>query len=267
MTKITKHIVLVGCGKMGSSLVEGWLKNGILASNITIIEPNLANENLLRDNKIASYADYKEIALKLPKHIVVFAVKPQSLKEVLNDYKNDNIEAYITIAAGKKLAFYEEILDSKISLIRAMPNLPATISLGVTGLFANKNCAPDIIKQAEILFSAVGSFVWLKKEDDIDSLTAISGSGPAYLFYFMEKMILAAKKIGFSDELANKLVLDTIYGSASLAKDNDVAALRKAVTSPGGTTEAALKIFSQDDLFEKIILEAIEAAKKKSQVL
>ncbi len=262
-----KHVVLVGCGKMGKSLLSGWYDKKVLDCGITVIEPNLQDDSILKYKNLTVSSDYKHIKEKLPRHIIIFAVKPQALSEVLENYKElKNVDFYVSIAAGKNISFFEDKLGRDASIIRAMPNLAATVQKSVTGLVANKNTSDNNKKIADELFNAVGTSIWLDDENNIDDLTAVSGSGPAYLFYFIESFIAAAKDLGFSSDMATRLVLETIQGSVELIKDSgiDVVELRKNVTSPKGTTEAALNVFSKDNIFANIIKDAVKAAKNRA---
>ena len=245
------NILLIGCGKMGSSLLQGWKKSGI--KNVQVIDPALG--------KTAA-----KIPVNFKPDYMVLAIKPQSFAAVLPELKKYNCPA-ISIAAGKSIKSIKKLLGNRV-IIRAMPNLPATIGMGVTGVFSASKLNPMAKKQVTSLLAACGSVIWLKKEEDINKITAISGSGPAYVFLFAESMVKAAEKLGFSVEQANELVFSTMLGSLKMAEKSDVslASLITNVASKGGTTEAALKIFKSRK-FGSIIDSAVQAAYKRAQQL
>lgn len=263
------HVVLVGCGKMGSALLNGWLAQGILPLQITVVEP-IEYASIAKGHGLRAVPDYEQIRHDIPRHVVVFAVKPQILDNILPTYAGqEKVDWYVSIAAGKTMEFYERFLGNKSPIIRAMPNLPATIGKGVTGLYANSYVDKRQKEKTEYLFKAVGEYVWLTEELQMDMVTAISGSGPAYIFYFIECLREIGEQLGLVKEVAHKLALSTVYGSASLAKqtDIDIKDLRKAVTSPKGTTEAALGILESSPGLKELMLQAVKAAMKRAEEL
>ena len=263
------HSVLVGCGKMGGALLSGWLKQGKSSAAITVIEPE-THASIGRQYGVQAVSDYAQVKDALPPHVVIFAVKPQLLDVVLPLYADQsNCQWHISIAAGKPLAYYEAYLGAVRPIIRAMPNLPATIAKGITGLCANTHVTNIQRQQTETLFRAVGECLWLQQDEQMDVVTAISGSGPAYLFYFIECLRTAGQELGLSDDIAHHLALSTVYGSACLAQqtDLDITDLRKAVTSPKGTTEAALNILQSSHGLQELVLSATKAAKIRAREL
>jgi pyrroline-5-carboxylate reductase len=241
-------ILLVGCGKMGSAMLNGWKKAGI--KNVQVIDPALGKTvaNLPKRYK----PDY-----------IVLAIKPQEIVNVLPQLKGlDGI--VISIAAGKKISFIQKYMGIR-HVVRAMPNLPALIGQGVTGAVVSKPLNSEKKKEVSNILSAFGKLVWVKKETDIDAITAISGSGPAYVFLFAEGMVEAAKNLGFTTQQARDLVFATIKGSANMAEGSkqELSELINNVASKGGTTEAALNVFKAKN-FKKTIVEAANAAKKRS---
>jgi pyrroline-5-carboxylate reductase len=263
------HIVLVGCGKMGSALLTGWLKQGMMPYQISVVEPN-EYASITKEYGVKAVAHYEDIKQDLPLHTVLFAVKPQTLEAVLPSYANqEKISWYISIAAGKTMEFYEKFLSNNAAIVRAMPNLPATIAKGISGLYANAKVSQQQRLMTEILFKAVGESIWVEKDAQMDVVTAISGSGPAYVFYFIECLRHSAETLGLSSDIAHQLALSTVYGSAALAQASeiDAADLRKAVTSPKGTTEAALEILKSSHGLEELLLKAVKAAQKRAQEL
>lgn len=266
------HILLVGCGKMGAALMGGWEKSGVPSENILIIEPEDANAKLIQEQ-------YGVEVLGGPEHvegnfepdIIVFAIKPQVMDEVLPKYVDftHNNEVFLSIAAGKSLEYLGSQLGNEKPIVRAMPNLPATIGKGITALTANKKVDKSRKAQCTALMEAVGEVVWVEDEALMDMVTAISGSGPAYVFYIIEAMLEAAKSSGMDEVVARKLICETISGSANLAAcaKEPLEQLREDVTSPGGTTEAALNILMDGDNFRDILEEAVKAAEAKSKQL
>ena len=202
-------------------------------------------------------------------NVIFLAVKPQDLADVLNELKQtiQPETVVISIAAGKTIKFIEDQLQTNNPVIRAMPNTPAQIGKGISAIAAGAKVSGDELKIAIELFSTTGEVV-VVTEDKIDAVTALSGSGPAYFFYFIEAMVKAGVELGLTDEIATKLAIETISGSAAMLKESnlDAATLRKNVTSPKGTTAAALEVFSNNDL-ENIILKAMSAAKNRAQEL
>ena len=241
-------ILLVGCGKMGSAMLSGWKKSGI--SGVEVIDPALGK-------------DVGDLPKNFKPDYIVIAIKPQEMTNVLPSLKRFEGKI-ISIAAGKKIQFIAKLMGQRI-IIRAMPNLPAVLGQGVTGAFCNKKLNAQQLEDASKILSAFGELVWLKKEAEIDAVTAISGSGPAYVFLFAEGMMEAAINMGFTKAAAKKLVFATLKGSINLAEKSgiELGELIKNVASKGGTTEAALEVFKAKN-FKKIIADAAGAAKKRS---
>jgi pyrroline-5-carboxylate reductase len=244
-------VLLVGCGKMGSSLLKGWKKAGI--KSIKIVDPYLKK----------TWAD-------LPKTFkpdyVVIAVKPQEIGAVYPKIKKYKATV-ISIAAGISINAIAAGVGNK-PIIRAMPNLPATIGKGITGAFASPKVSASQKQAAGKLLKATGKLVWVEGEDDIDSVTAISGSGPAYVFLFMQHMVQAGVYLGLDIADAKKLVLETFKGASYLAeKEESLADLITKVASKGGTTEAALKVFLNKDILKSVVITATKAAKRRAKEL
>lgn len=264
---LTVPITLVGCGQMGRAMLRGWLTRGIKPAAVTVVESNAsAAAEIAREFNVAARTD----APADLSGIVLFAVKPQVMQDVLAQYKNlvGNESLIISVAAGKTLAFYESALG-EVPVIRAMPNLPGLIAKGVTGLIGNSRATAAHKDQAEQLFRAIGQVVWLDDEEKMHALTALSGSGPAYVFYFMQTLIEAGVKAGLEPKQAKALVFATLEGSVALARDSSesLEKLRQNVASPGGTTEAALKQLLADDAFAGRIEAAVQAATQRSRTL
>jgi len=255
---------------MGSAFIYGVTRKNIISlDNIFIIEPN---KNLRKNIKNKGYKVYNHLndidLKKLSIDIILIAVKPQAVSEVLSELKAkmSNNMLLISIVAGKKISYFKNILGREKLIIRAMPNTPAKIGKGITALYCSSKILDKYKKNTNILFSSTGNVLWLKKESDMDIVTAISGSGPAYVFKFIEALIETAINAGLDLKTARTLVKHTLLGASELALESNTSPkkLRLEVTSPGGTTEAAIKILEKNDQFDKIINLAINAAIKKS---
>ncbi len=259
-------LALIGCGKMGQALLSGWLKHKINYA-ITVVQP----DPLPADFPQAGYNHISKLNYKKTFDIIVFAVKPQILNDVIHDYidavHNDTL--VLSIAAGKGITTFEKAFGQNQPIIRVMPNTPAAIGKGVSAFIQNDAVTQDQKDTTEMLFKPCGETLWLRHEDDMDAVTAVSGSGPAYLFYMIEALTTAARKAGLDDPTSEKLARQTIIGAAALAEaesSSSAQTLRENVTSPGGTTEAALKVL-MNGAFEECLSNAVLAAKKRSQEL
>ncbi len=257
-------LLLVGAGKMGGALLRGWLDHGFDAARIAVLEPHPSPQ-------IEALAA-RGVVLGMPAapaSVVVLAIKPQMLDSVAPRLAPLTSQAtlIISILAGKTIRNISERLAGAI--VRAMPNLAAAIGCGITAAVADPNVTPEQRRTADALLSAVGRVEWLSDERLMDAVTAVSGSGPAYVFYLAECLAKAGVDAGLPSDLAARLARATIEGAgALLARQPDVspAELRQSVTSPGGTTEAALAILREGGL-EKLIGEAVAAAKLRAQEL
>jgi pyrroline-5-carboxylate reductase len=256
-------ILLIGAGKMGGALLGAWVKSG--AAQLTVIEQNPA----FTHDSVKVYRSLPETSGLTP-DVVVIAVKPQSLDELTPLLANEfgAKPLYLSIAAGKTLSYFAKYLGDA-SIIRAMPNTPALIGKGISALVANSNVNAEQKECATLLLKAAGHIVWLEDESQMDAVTAVSGSGPAYAFLFMDALVQAGIKQGLSEDIAKKLAVETVHGAAELARKmpESLEQLRKNVTSPGGTTEAALKVLMKEDAQQKLIDEAVTAAVKRSKEL
>jgi pyrroline-5-carboxylate reductase len=267
MTQWPARLVLVGAGKMGGAMAQGWLDAGLPASSLTILEPNPSSE-------IASLAADRGIALNpgiaiSPPEMLVLAVKPQSLDQVAPQISQLAGEhtLLLSIIAGKTIANLMARLPHVRAVVRAMPNTPAAIGRGVTAAFANANVQEGQRRWCERLFSAVGAFFWLDDEDAIDAVTAISGSGPAYIFALTEALAAAAEKLGLPSEMSMSLARGTVEGAAELMRRERATApavLRRNVTSPGGTTAAALAVLQGPEGLDDLMARATAAARARA---
>lgn len=261
-------IGFIGAGNMATSLIRGLLGKGMPGNSIfaTDIDPDKLNA-LASDSGINA-ASTEELASKAD--VVVLAVKPQVMQTVCTSLAEslatrNSQPLFVSIAAGVSLASLEQWLGGNPAVVRCMPNTPALVGKGATGLFANAAVSVEQRSAATQLLDAVGISVWVASEADLDIVTAVSGSGPAYYFLFMEAMQEAAKEMGMAEDLARVLVLQTAAGAAELAgqSEESVAELRRKVTSPGGTTEQAILQFESGGLRE-LVDKALTAARDKS---
>ena len=260
------NIALIGCGKMGSALLKGWLKH-LPQHSYQVIQP----DPLPSDLEGRDFAYHESIPDDFICDIIVFATKPQIMDQVLEGYRDklSQTTLVLSVAAGSALSYFEQQLSPDQPLIRAMPNTPAAIGAGITALCANGHVSDAHKQQADTLLSAVGETVWLKDEALMDVVTAVSGSGPAYVFYLIEALSTAGQKAGLPENLAVKLARQTVIGAGALADHNaemKASQLREAVTSPGGTTEAALRVL-MDGVWQDTLSKAVHAATQRSKEL
>ena len=259
-------ITFLGGGNMANALIGGLRKQGYSAAGIQVVEPLQENrEKLTATFGVRCCATLDAAALNC--EVFVLAVKPQQTREAVapltgpfkGQLKNQLI---ISIAAGLRLADISRWLGGYRQLVRCMPNTPALISAGITGLYADPSVGREGRDTAEKILRAVGSALWLKDEAQMDAVTAISGSGPAYVFYFIEALQKAGLELGLEAATARQLAIETFVGAARLAEQSkdDVAVLRQRVTSKGGTTEAALNSFNASNIATAILHGAQAAA-------
>ena len=258
-------IVFIGGGNMAVSLIGGLLEKGFPASKLSVCEPVAeTRQRLEKDFGITSSPD-NAIAGKAD--VVVLAVKPQIMPLVATELAPvvAHQPLIISIAAGITVAALKNWLGSNTPLVRCMPNTPALVQQGATGLFASPEVSPEQRALAESIISAVGTAIWFDTELDIDRVTALSGSGPAYFFLVMEAMENAGVKLGLDRDIARELTIQTALGAAAMASQGDIepAELRRRVTSPGGTTQSAIKAFTDGGLAE-LFEEAMQAAFQRS---
>ena len=248
-------ILFLGGGNMANALIGGMLKQGFGANDIHVIDPGLAaREHLASVYAVNCYAA-AEMAPDAP-DVLVLAVKPQQMKEAVAPLLGKLGQALvISIAAGLDMAALSRWLGGHRKIVRCMPNTPALVGAGITGLCALPAVNAEEKAVADRVLRAVGSTVWLDDEARMDSVTAISGSGPAYVFLFIEALQQAASELGLSPEQARQLAIETVQGAATLAAQSSetAAVLRERVTSKGGTTEAALNVMLERGVKEGIV--------------
>ena len=265
-------ILLIGCGKMGSSLLEGIVKSDKFDGLVDVIEPAI-QDSLKEDfkkSKVNFYSDIRENKDTINYDLIIVATKPNIYEEIFNGLKNNLIlndkTLIVSVLAGIRISKIEEIVGS-IPIIRAMPNIAASVLEGMTALIGNKEITDKDILNVDLIFELIGEKIWLKNESQMDSFTAISGSGPAYFFFFTECLKNIAIEEGFTEDVSNKISQQIIIGSGMLVKDSgiDPRELRENVTSPNGTTEAGLKVLADNKtgLLDKL-RQAIKEAKNRS---
>ena len=261
-------ITFIGGGNMASAMIGGLLQKGFANTGMSVVEvSSVAREKLKTRYGVAVYADIAEGVAD--RDVIILAVKPQQLKEVASALKPClQSQLVLSIAAGVRAADLSHWLGDYPKLVRAMPNTPAMILSGVTGLYALESVSDIEKDRADRIVQATGSVIWVADEALMDAVTAVSGSGPAYVFYFMEAMEEAAIGLGLSADTARKLALETFLGAARLAatSEEDIATLRARVTSKGGTTERALGEMEERAVKDSIIA-AIRAAARRSREL
>ncbi|MCX7301794.1 MAG: pyrroline-5-carboxylate reductase [Rhodobacterales bacterium] len=261
----SRGLVLLGCGKMGSAMLAGWLRHGLPASAVWVIDP-------MPSAWVIAQGVHVNATLPPAPAIVLIAVKPQMMGAALPTMValGNGSTLFLSVAAGTSMATYEAVLGEKTPVVRAMPNTPAAIGRGITALIGNANATAAQIDQAEALLQAVGQTVRLDTESQMDAVTAVSGSGPAYVFHLIETLAAAGAAQGLSANLAMKLAKATVAGAGILAEeaDEDPAQLRRNVTSPNGTTQAALVILMDGGTgFPALLNRAVTAAADRSREL
>lgn len=262
-------VVLVGCGQMGSAMLHGWLSRGA-AKQFVVVEPYGPPAALAGTAGIAWHTDAAELPPSLQPDAVVFAVKPQVMDEVLPPYRAlaRPETLFLSIAAGKTIGGIAHHLGDA-AIVRCMPNTPAAIGRAITVACANAQVSAAQRHLTDTLLAAIGDSAWVTDEALMDAVTAVSGSGPAYVFLLIEAMAAAGVRVGLPEELALRLARATVAGSGELAlRSSDLPArLREAVTSPGGTTRAALDVLMADPGLAELLERAIVAATARSREL
>ncbi len=271
MSGLVGPVWLIGCGKMGSALAEGWLTAGLSPEALIIVEPTSSLRAGWSARSAKTLDRIDELRTAPRPEAVVLAVKPQTMPEVLSELRAvlPRCTLVVSIAAGTPIGLFKAALGSDRAIVRAMPNTPAAIGRGVTALVADAACNADDRALAETLLAAVGEVVWVDREEHMHAVTAVSGSGPAYVFLLIEAMAAAGARQGLPADLATRLAQATVAGAGELARSSalDAATLRNNVTSPGGTTAAALEVLVADESFASLVERAIAAASARSETL
>ena len=266
---LPEPILLLGCGKMGSAMLAGWVRHGLAAESVLVVEPDL---------EAAGHAHRRhgvEVAGRVPQGldpaVVVVAVKPQIMAGVVGSLEDslDRRPLVISIAAGKTLTWFKQHLGPDLPVVRCMPNTPAAIGRGITAMVANSHATPASRAKAELLLTCIGETVWLDDEALMDAVTALSGGGPAYVFLLVETLTRAGIAHGLPEAVASRLALHTVAGAGELAltADETPAELRRNVSSPGGTTLEALSVFMADDALQTLVDRALQAATRRAREL
>ena len=258
-------LVLLGCGKMGSAMLAGWLENGLPPSSVWVIDPNPSE--WLKSQGVHINAD-----LPPTPAVVLVAVKPQMMGEALPAIQalGGGESLFVSVAAGTPISSFETVLGAETPIIRAMPNTPAAVRKGITAMIGNDRVTDVDMDLAEHLLSAVGETVRLDSETQMDAVTGLSGSGPAYVFHLIETLAAAGEAQGLPADLAMKLAKSTVAGAGALAmaSDEDPSQLRVNVTSPNGTTQAALEVLMHEETgFPDLLPRAVKAATLRSKEL
>ena len=265
-----KKISFIGGGNMAQALISGLVSCGVKPSLITVADPSSeAREQLAAKglNTVDPTADAK--AAVIDADIVVLAVKPQVMKAVVSSFADVlDKQLVISVAAGLSTELLSDMLGGYDNIVRAMPNTPAMIQMGATGLYGTDNISAEQKQLATAVMEASGLVMWVDNEENMHAVTAVSGSAPAYMFYFIEAMVDGAVALGLDKEQASALAMQTMLGAAKMAMNSEdaPAELRRKVTSPNGTTQAAVESMQANDIGGQIV-EAMQACYDRSQAL
>lgn len=260
-----RGLVLIGAGKMGSAMLEGWLKQGLAPASVSVVDPHPSE--WLKAQGVSINGPLPEAPA-----VVVIAVKPQMMGDALPKLQawGGGKTLFLTVAAGTRIAQYEAVLGARTPLVRAMPNTPAAVGRGITAITGNADATATDVGTAEALLSAVGEVVRLEGEHQIDAVTALSGGGPAYVFHMIEAMAAAGVAEGLPAAMAMQLARSTVIGAGELARQSPetAAQMRINVTSPGGTTAEALKVLMDETTgLPALFTKAVKAAADRGREL
>ncbi|MDP6788062.1 MAG: pyrroline-5-carboxylate reductase [Rhodospirillales bacterium] len=269
---LTAKLVLVGCGHMGGPLLHGWLERGVEARHVTVVEPDADIARALgQEHSITVHADPGTIAADLDPDVVVLAVKPQIMDSVAPAYRRfaGPHTVFLSIAAGRTLAYFEGHLGAQAGVVRSMPNTPATVRRGVTVACLNDRVQPEQQRLCHDLLESVGEVAWVEDETLLDAVTALSGNGPAYLFLLVECLAAAGIAAGLPKDLAWHLARNTVTGTGELLRrsPHSAAELREQVATPGGTTAAAMEVLMAEGGLEALMTRAVAVAAQRSRDL
>jgi pyrroline-5-carboxylate reductase len=272
MTSLAGPLLLVGCGKMGGALLHGWLARGLAPRDAYVVEPDPVLRAAIRERHgVAALAEAKMLPSEIAPRALVFAVKPQAMATVLPAYEilARTGAVVLSIAAGTRIKRFEAAFGEAVPVVRAMPNTPAAIGQGVTALVANRHASAAQKELCQALMAAVGAVHWIDDEELMHAITAMSGGGPAYVFLLIETLARAGIASGLPPDLAAPLARMTVAGSGALAAQSPepVEVLRRNVTSPGGTTQAALEVLMAGDGIQPLFDRAIAAGTRRSHEL
>lgn len=264
------RIAFIGGGNMASSLIGGLIADGCLPTNIWVADPSSEQRARLHSQfKVHTHTDNNSVVEHAS--VLVLAVKPQVMREVAESITaaaQQHQPLVISVAAGVRELDLRRWLGNQVAIVRSMPNTPALVKSGATALYANPHVSDQQHQLAESILRAVGLTIWVTDENLLDSVTALSGSGPAYFFLVMEALEQAGIKLGLNEKQARLLTLETAFGAAKMALESpqSPALLRNRVTSPGGTTERALEVLQAGQL-EALFVKALEAARQRAHEL
>lgn len=268
---LARALILVGGGKMGGAMLRGWLRRGVEPDWVTVVEPSEAGVEALRALGVTVVGSPAELPGDIDPEVIVLAVKPQVMDAVLPHYVRFAAPAtvFLSIAAGKTVTGFVRHLGGSAAIVRAMPNTPAAIGRGMVVGYAASGVEGGQRKLCDALLAAVGEVAWIDDESLMDAVTGTSGSGPAYVFLLIECLARAARDAGLPGDLAERLALVTVSGAAELARvsGEPPARLRENVTSPKGTTEAALEVLMAEDGLQQLMTRAVAAATRRSREL
>ncbi len=264
-------MLLIGCGKMGGALLRGWMRRGVRARDVAVVEPDRASLADLAAQGVRLFDDASRLPAELSPSVVVLAVKPQMMDGVIRTQTRfvRPETVFLSIAAGRTIAYFEHKLGAAAAIIRSMPNTPAAVGRGITVACANGNVVPDQRARCEELLAAVGEVAWVEDEALLDPVTAVSGGGPAYVFLLIECLAEAGAAAGLPPDLAMRLARVTVSGAGELARmsPEPAAELRRNVTSPAGTTLEALKILMAPEGLQPLLTKAVAAATRRAREL
>ena len=270
MNAASGPLLLVGCGKMGGALLAGWLARGVRPADVCVVEPGPEQAAGARAQGVVVVATAAEIPAAFRPATIVLAVKPQSMDQAAPPYRHYAAHTcYLSIAAGRTIAGFERMFGADAAIVRAMPNTPAAVGRGITVACPNRPVTESQRGLCDQLLSAVGEVAWVADEALLDPVTAVSGSGPAYVFLLIECLAEAGVAAGLAPDLAMRLARATVCGSGELAfrSTEPAAQLRRNVTSPGGTTEAALRVLMAADGLQPLLTRAVAVATERSRQL
>jgi pyrroline-5-carboxylate reductase len=262
------RILVIGLGNMGQALVKGWLARGLVAQDIAVVEPQPTAQAAARALGVSVIASTAMAAHRAD--VIVIAVKPAQVAESVAPIgKVARGCVVLSIAAGKTTAGLRKLLGSQTAVVRAMPNTPAAIGAGITALFASETVTAEQRRTCEELMAAVGRVEWFADEALMDAVTAVSGSGPAYVFLLIECLAEAGRNVGLGADVAARLATATVAGAGLYARETGLPAaeLRRRVTSPKGTTQAALDVLLAENAFAVLMNRAVSAATERSREL
>ena len=266
-------ILLVGCGSMGGALLKGWFARGLNPVDVMIVEP--AGRQMVTATSdhpaLVVLSDAAQIPTDFAPDVVVFAVKPQVAQDIIPLYAPmaESGTVFLSIIAGLPIEKMHRLLGNNAAIVRAMPNTPASIGQGISVLCPGKKVGPSERRACQVLMAAGGQTAWIEDEADMDAVTAVSGSGPAYIFLLTETLAIAGVRAGLTPALAEQLASATVSGAGALLAHSERSSteLREIVASPGGTTAAALDVLMLDQGMQDLMNRAIDAAARRSREL